>query len=445
MRLCALFAAVLTATSAAANGGYARLDGHGGPIKGIAVAPDQKRVLTASFDNSIGLWSLEGEPADPVWLEGHDAAANTVLFFSDGERALSAGDDFQAILWTLEKGEAIARLEGHQGKILGLATSPGGTMAATASWDGKVGLWDAFSGDTLGMLEGHRAPVQAVAFAEGGTRLYSASTDGTIRVWDVPGRSLIRVTVKHGFGINKLVLNEDAGWLAYGALDGGVRILDLKSGEEIADITSGRQPVLALTLSHDGKLLGIGDGEGFIHVVSTATWKTVRDFRATARGPVWALAFDATDERIIAGTLQNHADIWPIASAESVAENDAAPRSFLRDPATMSNGERQFARKCSICHTLTEDGGRRAGPSLMGVFGRRAGTLEGYAYSEALTGVDLVWSEETLDKLFDIGPDHYTPGSKMPMQRIVRREDRLDLIAYLKDVTGAEPAQEDIK
>ena len=111
----------------------------------------------------------------------------------------------------------------------------------------------------------------------------------------------------------------------------------------------------------------------------------------------------------------------------------------------MSNGERQFQRKCSICHTLTEDGGRRAGPSLMGVFGRRAGTLDGYAYSDALIGSDLTWSEETLDKLFDLGPAHYTPGSKMPMQRIVRAADRGDLIAYLKDVTGAAPAQETTK
>ena len=42
----------------------------------------------------------------------------------------------------------------------------------------------------------------------------------------------------------------------------------------------------------------------------------------------------------------------------------------------MSNGERQFARKCSVCHTLKADGKRRAGPTLYGVFGRRAGTLE---------------------------------------------------------------------
>jgi len=433
--------ALFCASPAFAGDGYTRLEGHGGPIKGVAVSNDGRHALTASFDNSVGLWSLADSATDPMWLEGHEAAANTVLFLPDGKHALSAGDDFSAIIWNTDDGERVARLEGHEGKILDLATTPDSALAATAAWDGKVGLWNLATGKLVSMLEGHRGPVQAVRFAEGGALLYSASSDGTVRLWDVASREIKRIEAKHGFGINRLVVNETAGWLAYGALDGGVRILDLETGKEIADITSGRQPVLALTLSADGSLLGIGDGEGFIHVVSTENWGTVRDFRATTRGPVWALAFDGTN-RVVAGTIQDYADVWPIATAVSLDESAAPTRSFLRDPKTMANGERQFARKCSICHTLTGDGGRRAGPSLMGVFGRRAGTLPGYTYSDALTGADLVWSDETLDKLFDLGPAHYTPGSKMPMQRIVRTEDRADLIEYLKDVTGAGPAQE---
>ena len=59
-------------------------------------------------------------------------------------------------------------------------------------------------------------------------------------------------------------------------------------------------------------------------------------------------------------------------------------------------------------------------------------------YSAALDGLDLVWNDDTIDALFDIGPDHYIPGTKMPMQRIVKSEDRADLIAYLREMTGGE-------
>jgi cytochrome c len=101
----------------------------------------------------------------------------------------------------------------------------------------------------------------------------------------------------------------------------------------------------------------------------------------------------------------------------------------------MDNGERQFQRICSICHTLTGSTARRAGPTLAGLFGRRAGTVADYIYSDTLDGSDIVWNETTIDALFDEGPDHYIPGSKMPMQRITNATDRDDLIAFLRQAT----------
>ena len=48
----------------------------------------------------------------------------------------------------------------------------------------------------------------------------------------------------------------------------------------------------------------------------------------------------------------------------------------------------------------------------------------------------MVWEAETIDQLFEQGPDHFAPGTKMPMQRIAKLADRQDLIAYLRDNTG---------
>ncbi|WP_050929724.1 c-type cytochrome [Aestuariivita boseongensis] len=398
--------------------GFFTLKGHGGPIMGIAVS-ESGQIATASFDNSVGLWTGE----TPAWQEGHEAAVNTVHFA--GPTLLSGGDDFTLRAWP--GGEVLTQ---HKGKVTDIASAGG--MIATASWDGSIGLWE---DGTIRFLTGHQAGVNDLAFTSDG-RLISASTDGTLRLWDLSSGEELRQLLSHGFGINEMVFNEDAGWIAYGAVDGVTRVIDAVTAEPIADFTLERRPILAMALSPDGGTLAVGDGEGYIMVIDTNEWRIARDFRATLRGPVWALAFSADGANIHAGGLDTAMYSWPVASLNEHGQMSDAQQSFLRDPETMENGERQFERKCSICHTLTPSSARRAGPTLYGVFGRPAGTVSDYSYSETLKTSSIIWDDTSIDDLFEEGPDHYIPGSKMPMQVIRDQQDRDDLIAYLKKATG---------
>ena len=428
-----LFGAVLAATAApaAAEPEFARLEGHGGPVRSVAVSPGGDMVLTASFDNSAGLWELASPPRLVAWLEGHQAAVNDVVFVGEG-RALSTADDFAMILWDLATGAPIRRMEGHRGKVMAAAASPDGTRAASASWDGTIGIWDLGTGAMLARLEEHDSNVNDVLFTADGQGLYSASYDGTVRLWDLASGTS-RVLHDNGFGVNVIAVDETAGWLAFGGLDGTVKVLELATGEVIADLGADRRPVLAMALSPDRRLLAIGDGKGYIQIVRTDGWIAERDFHAVARGPVWALAFTAGSDGLISAGLDDFATIWPLSSAESVPDAETPGR--FQFSGELSNGARQFARKCAICHSLDPDGRRRAGPTLFGLFGRPAGTVPGYAYSDALDGAEIVWGEESINLLFDLGPALYTPGSKMPVQRITGAEDRADLIAFLREAT----------
>ena len=95
----------------------------------------------------------------------------------------------------------------------------------------------------------------------------------------------------------------------------------------------------------------------------------------------------------------------------------------------------QVFRACVACHTLKSDEGNRAGPTLHGIYGRRIATLAGYNFSAALKRLDIVWTPETVAKLFEIGPATYTPGTKMPEQRIGAPEDRDALVKFLEWAT----------
>ena len=410
-----------------------QLTGHGGPVKGIAVAPAGDRVATASFDYSVILraWPTGAEQAI---LYGHEAAANAVAFTPDGQRMVTVGDDGLVLIWPTagpaERREPAVRLSGHQGKILQVAISPDGRLAATASWDGRVGLWSLDPPGPVVMLEGHDGPVNAVAFSPDGARLYSAGYDGTVRSWDVAARRELRTLVRHGFGVNVIAVDEAAGRPAYGALDGGMRIVDLATGEVRATLDNDRTPVLALSQSHDGRRLAFGNGHGMVTVVDAARGLVSQDFPA-ARGPVWALAFGPRDESLLVGGLGSAVAVWPLDPLRRPTEIETRERSG----SVASNGERQFERKCRICHTLTPDTARRAGPTLHRLFGRRIGTVAGYPYSEALSRSDLVWTPETVDQLFAEGPDHFLPGTKMPLQKMTNARDRADLIEYLEKAT----------
>jgi cytochrome c len=110
----------------------------------------------------------------------------------------------------------------------------------------------------------------------------------------------------------------------------------------------------------------------------------------------------------------------------------AAPAFAAGDPA---KGEKVFA-KCKACHT-TEAGKNRVGPSLAGVFGRTSGTVEGFKYSDAMKNAGVVWDDETISKYLE-APKGFIEGNKMAFPGLKNQQDRDDVIAYLKQATGAQ-------
>lgn len=398
---------------------FTTLKGHGGPIMDIAVSGSD-RVATASFDNSVGLW----DKRTPHWLEGHEAAVTAVTFAAN-DVVISGGDDFAVRVW----GARPRELGRHKGKVTSLDVSPDGRWVASGSWDGSIRLWS-LGTDEKRTLASPGAGVNAVAFDTGG-RLFAATTSGALLRYDLVADTRLQL-VRHGFGIN--VIAPGDGWVAYGAVDGGTRVVDANTGKAIADFTLDRRPILAMTYHAGTGQIAVGDGHGYIMVLDSVTWQIARDFRATRQGPVWALAFSADGSVIHAGGLDDVVYSWPVALLDRFDPAIQGDRSFLRNSSDMPNGERQFMRKCSICHSLEPGPSRKAGPTLGGVFGRRAGTVPGYAYSPALGGSGIVWDETSIDALFDQGPDHFIPGSKMPTQVITGDADRADLIAFLKQM-----------
>jgi len=162
---------------------------------------------------------------------------------------------------------------------------------------------------------------------------------------------------------------------------------------------------------------------------------------ATALAAAWLLT--ACSRPAPAASDQPAAPSEPASapSPAAAAPSDAAKKTALASlpaayqSADLDNGQAKFAL-CKSCHTIAAGGPTMTGPNLWGVFGRKAGSVPGFAYSDGLKGAAFTWNAAHLDQWIT-NPRAVVPGTKMTYIGMQSAKDRTDLIAYLKVATSA--------
>ena len=405
----------------------AQLRGHGGPIRALAISPDGATALSGSFDTSAIRWSLRRNTAEQV-LRFHEGAVNAVAMLADG-RAVTAGEDARIALWTPGKQEPDGVLEGHRGSIVALAVSPDAATLASASWDRTIRLWP-ISGDAPKVLGGHQQSVNGVAFTPDGTAVESVGYDATLRIWPLLGRGSPLVAPLPT-PLNAVAVAPDSDIIAAGA-DGKVYFMS-PAGDQRDTIQASSTPITSLSISRNGEFIAAASMSGSIAVIDRRTRALVRSLVGPGP-PVWSVMFFPDNRTLLTGGADRMIRRWDSTTGELIG---TVTTGGSEDPLAADAGDpgAQVFRACVACHTLKPDEGNRAGPTLHSIFGRRIATLAGYNFSEALKHLDIVWTPETVAKLFEIGPATYTPGTKMPEQRIGAPEDRDALVKFLERAT----------
>lgn len=121
------------------------------------------------------------------------------------------------------------------------------------------------------------------------------------------------------------------------------------------------------------------------------------------------------------------------AASEATESADAGGSEFaaMVASADAGNGERLY-RRCQACHKL-EDGANGVGPHLYGVVGRDIAGVDGFNYSDALSGVDGAWTLDQLSAWIE-NPREFAPGNRMGFAGLKDEQDRADLMAYLETI-----------
>jgi len=428
MNRCALIAMAALATLVAGSPASAQLRGHGGPVRAVAVAPDGSAAISGSFDSSAIRWSLTRNAAEQV-LRFHESAVNAVAAMRDG-RIVTAGEDGRIAIWNPGEPKPTTVLEGHTAPIAALAVSPDGATLASASWDRTVRLWPLAGGGAPRVLEGHQQNVNGVAFMPEGRALVSAGYDATVRIWPLADAGA-PVVATLPTPVNSVAVARD-GEIVAGGADGKVYLLSA-TGAPRGEVEAQQAPIISVAVSGDGTLVAAAGIRGSVAVIERGSRTLARTLVGPGL-PVWSVAFLPDNRTMITGGTDRMVRRWNAVTGEhvgavAVGVPDDPLAAFAGDPGA------EVFRACIACHTLSPDEGNRAGPTLAGIYGRKIATLPGYNFSEALKKLDIVWTKETVAKLFEIGPAAYTPGTKMPEQQIGSAEDRAALVQFLERAT----------
>jgi cytochrome c len=425
---------VMGLQSATAQSPDLALRGHGGPIRSIAVLGDGA-VVTGGFD-AVGIeWDIPTGTARHV-LRQHAGSVDALVALGD-RCVISGGEDGRLAHWCRGPSPA-SMIDGQIGPITSLVVSADGRHLASGSREGRVRLWEfataagsaALQPTPIATIE-HAAPISGVAFTPDGGAIVSASHDGEVRVTPI-AEAASRTPLRRSLAapLTGLASMRD-GRFVLGGADGHLRILapDLTPVFTI-DLAAG--PVTAMAFSPDGRTLAVAGVRSPVKLVDLVQRRLTLEIVVPGL-PTWGLAFSKDGQELFTGGGDRALRRWNVATAAAVGEMiaDASDPPEGRPP---EDGARVF-RACIACHTTRAGDGHRAGPTLHGIMGRRIATAPDYAYSDALKNMDIVWTPDTIARLFEVGPTIYTPGTRMPEQRITDPADRRALVEWLERMT----------
>lgn len=249
---------------------------HESPVYTVSYISNGNSIVTGSADKLIRIWNTETYTEQQNPLKGHKDQVSVLDCSSDSKIIVSGSPDGTVFVWDVIGERKKFDISGHTGGIKALVyTEDNRIRASGIGLDGKLRIWDAGTGSELSTIRDHFDLTQSVIFSNDGRHVASGGNyDGTVFLSEVQKilsnkNSIQTTTVSHRLngnphGISALAISPRNSVIATGGTDGNIYIFNIQTERVLKKLTGAQYPITSLTFSSDGSILFSGEENGTI-------------------------------------------------------------------------------------------------------------------------------------------------------------------------------------
>lgn len=276
--------------------------GHLDSMNALAYSPDSTKVVTASDDGKIKVWDVKSGFCIVTFTE-HTSGVTACEFAKKGNVLYTSSLDGSVRAWDLVRYRnfrtftAPSRLS-----FSSLAVDPSGEVVCAGSPDSfDIHVWSVQTGQLLDQLAGHEGPVSALSFSADGSHLVSGSWDHTVRIWSIFGRSQTSEPLQLMSDVLSVAFRPDGTQVAASTLDGQLSFWsvedavqvggvdgrrDVSGGRRVSDrrtaaTAEGTKSFNCITYSADGSCILAGGNSKYICLYDVRTGSLVKKFQVS--------------------------------------------------------------------------------------------------------------------------------------------------------------------
>ncbi|MGB6167702.1 MAG: TIR domain-containing protein [Geitlerinemataceae cyanobacterium] len=284
--------------------------GHSDKIWDVNFSPDGKELATASSDNTVIIWNLDGTIRSQ--LKGHSTWVRSVSFSPDGKVLVTGSDDNTVKLWSLG-GTLLKTFTGHDASVRSVTFAPDGKSLASASDDATIRL-RSLEGVVVETLQGHRASVQGVRFSPNNL-IASVSTDNTLKIWSRDGAQLLR-SAEYGTEMRNVNFSPDGQLMMTAGYDNTVQLWDVQEvlktekAEPIRRFVGHTSTVKNLSISPDGQQMASAGADGTMRLWRISDGKLLKTFEDVHQSEVTDVSFSPDGSQIVSVGGDGKVKVW---------------------------------------------------------------------------------------------------------------------------------------